>query len=137
MWSILFQLLFAWYRTSEYDSYIIVIWLILFQLLFACRYRTSEDRFPIIVSQDCGHGPTADVVKSYGSKVTHLQVENTLICHLQVRHTLINYGTISLMIYLIWFIYIFIVHFPSQKHFGICTYTLQFLHIYNVCTTGM
>lgn len=37
------------------------------------RYRTSEERFPIIVSQDCGHGPTADVIKSYGNKVTHLQ----------------------------------------------------------------
>ena len=38
------------------------------------RYRPSAERFPIIVSQDCGHGPTADVIRSYQGKVKHIQV---------------------------------------------------------------
>lgn len=37
------------------------------------KYRTSAEQFPIIVSQDCGHGPTADIIGSYGYKITHLQ----------------------------------------------------------------
>ena len=34
------------------------------------KYRPSAKLFPIIVSQDCAHGPTSDVIKSYGDKVT-------------------------------------------------------------------
>nr|XP_057909273.1 alpha-1,3-mannosyl-glycoprotein 2-beta-N-acetylglucosaminyltransferase a [Doryrhamphus excisus] len=34
--------------------------------------RPSDKQFPIIVSQDCGHAETADVIRSYGSRVTHL-----------------------------------------------------------------
>lgn len=37
------------------------------------KYRPSAERFPIIVSQDCGHGPTADAIRSYGSQVIHVQ----------------------------------------------------------------
>jgi alpha-1,3-mannosyl-glycoprotein beta-1,2-N-acetylglucosaminyltransferase len=37
------------------------------------KYRPSAERFPIIVSQDCGHQPTADAIRSYGSKLTHIQ----------------------------------------------------------------
>eukprot|EP00731_Ephydatia_muelleri_P017830 Em0010g928a len=33
------------------------------------KYRPSATQFPIIVSQDCAHGPTEDVVKGYGDKV--------------------------------------------------------------------
>ncbi|XP_037130725.1 alpha-1,3-mannosyl-glycoprotein 2-beta-N-acetylglucosaminyltransferase a [Syngnathus acus] len=36
------------------------------------QYRPSSKLFPIIVSQDCGHADTADVIRSYGSAVTHL-----------------------------------------------------------------
>ncbi|XP_077382806.1 alpha-1,3-mannosyl-glycoprotein 2-beta-N-acetylglucosaminyltransferase a [Festucalex cinctus] len=36
------------------------------------QYRPSAERFPVIVSQDCGHAATADVIRSYGSAVTHL-----------------------------------------------------------------
>lgn len=36
------------------------------------EYRPSAELFPIIVSQDCGHADTADVIRSYGSAVTHL-----------------------------------------------------------------
>ncbi|KAI0220616.1 Alpha-1,3-mannosyl-glycoprotein 2-beta-N-acetylglucosaminyltransferase [Lamellibrachia satsuma] len=35
-------------------------------------HRPSETQFPIIVSQDCGHMPTADVIRSYGTKVKHI-----------------------------------------------------------------
>ncbi|XP_030644731.1 alpha-1,3-mannosyl-glycoprotein 2-beta-N-acetylglucosaminyltransferase b [Chanos chanos] len=36
------------------------------------QYRPSEELYPIIVSQDCGHAETARVIGSYGSQVTHL-----------------------------------------------------------------
>ncbi|XP_064595956.1 alpha-1,3-mannosyl-glycoprotein 2-beta-N-acetylglucosaminyltransferase-like isoform X1 [Liolophura sinensis] len=37
------------------------------------RLRPSADRFPIIVSQDCGHTQTAKVIQAYGSQVKHIQ----------------------------------------------------------------
>ncbi|NXL40908.1 MGAT1 acetylglucosaminyltransferase, partial [Glaucidium brasilianum] len=36
-------------------------------------YRPSAQRFPVIVSQDCGHAETARVIASYGDTVTHLR----------------------------------------------------------------
>ena len=38
------------------------------------RHRPDPARFPIIVSQDCGDKPTADVIASYGTLVTHIKV---------------------------------------------------------------
>ena len=37
------------------------------------KFRPNVEQFPIIVSQDCGHGPTSDVIRHYGNKVTHIQ----------------------------------------------------------------
>ncbi|XP_029928798.1 alpha-1,3-mannosyl-glycoprotein 2-beta-N-acetylglucosaminyltransferase a [Myripristis murdjan] len=37
------------------------------------EYRPSAELYPIIVSQDCGHAETAEVIGSYGSRVTHLR----------------------------------------------------------------
>ncbi|XP_008844187.1 alpha-1,3-mannosyl-glycoprotein 2-beta-N-acetylglucosaminyltransferase [Nannospalax galili] len=37
------------------------------------HYRPSAERFPIIVSQDCGHQETAQVIASYGNAVTHIR----------------------------------------------------------------
>lgn len=37
------------------------------------EYRPSPELFPIIVSQDCGHTQTAEVIASYGSKLTHIK----------------------------------------------------------------
>lgn len=37
------------------------------------KYRPSAEKFPIIVSQDCGDKKTADVVQSYGEKIIHIQ----------------------------------------------------------------
>lgn len=37
------------------------------------EYRPSPELFPIIVSQDCGHTETANVIASYGSKLTHIK----------------------------------------------------------------
>lgn len=55
-------------------------------LLFACNrvtvnkaldlllaYRPDKEQFPIIVTQDCGHKETANVIKSYGDKIVHIQ----------------------------------------------------------------
>ena len=42
-------------------------------LLVVFRYRPSADRFPVIVSQDCGHAQTAQTISSYGDKVTHIR----------------------------------------------------------------
>ncbi|NXH17435.1 MGAT1 acetylglucosaminyltransferase, partial [Bucco capensis] len=36
------------------------------------RYRPSAQRFPIIVSQDCGHLETSKVISSYGDEVIHI-----------------------------------------------------------------
>ncbi|NXM56719.1 MGAT1 acetylglucosaminyltransferase, partial [Illadopsis cleaveri] len=36
------------------------------------RYRPSARRFPVIVSQDCGHAETAKVIASYGQAVAHI-----------------------------------------------------------------
>uniref|UniRef100_A0A3B1K1I4 Alpha-1,3-mannosyl-glycoprotein 2-beta-N-acetylglucosaminyltransferase n=1 Tax=Astyanax mexicanus TaxID=7994 RepID=A0A3B1K1I4_ASTMX len=37
------------------------------------EYRPSAESFPIIVSQDCGHAETANVIASYGSQLTHIK----------------------------------------------------------------
>ncbi|KAK2844968.1 hypothetical protein Q5P01_011627 [Channa striata] len=37
------------------------------------QHRPSAELHPIIVSQDCGHTETSDVIRSYGSQVTHLK----------------------------------------------------------------
>ena len=37
------------------------------------KYRPSARQFPIIVSQDCGHQETADVIATYGTQVMHIQ----------------------------------------------------------------
>ncbi|XP_032940075.1 LOW QUALITY PROTEIN: alpha-1,3-mannosyl-glycoprotein 2-beta-N-acetylglucosaminyltransferase [Catharus ustulatus] len=37
------------------------------------RYRPSARRFPVIVSQDCGHAETAAVIASYGAAVAHIR----------------------------------------------------------------
>ncbi|XP_023326519.1 alpha-1,3-mannosyl-glycoprotein 2-beta-N-acetylglucosaminyltransferase [Eurytemora carolleeae] len=55
-------------------------------LLFACNrvtvnkaldllitYRPDKELFPIIVTQDCGHKETADVIKGYGDQVISIQ----------------------------------------------------------------
>ena len=42
------------------------------------KYRPDPVRFPIIVSQDCAHQPTASVIRSYGDQVTHIQVHTHL-----------------------------------------------------------
>ena len=55
-------------------------------LMFACNrvtvakaldsllaYRKDKNKFPIIVSQDCGHGETAKVIQSYGDVIKFIQ----------------------------------------------------------------
>ncbi|XP_077446554.1 alpha-1,3-mannosyl-glycoprotein 2-beta-N-acetylglucosaminyltransferase b [Stigmatopora argus] len=37
------------------------------------QYRPSQEHYPIIVSQDCGHAETAGVIGSYGNQVTHIK----------------------------------------------------------------
>ncbi|XP_017294975.1 alpha-1,3-mannosyl-glycoprotein 2-beta-N-acetylglucosaminyltransferase a [Kryptolebias marmoratus] len=37
------------------------------------QHRPSPELHPIIVSQDCGHAETAEAIRSYGDKVTHLR----------------------------------------------------------------
>lgn len=38
------------------------------------KYRPDPNLFPIIVSQDCQHEPTAKVIQSYGDQLYHMQV---------------------------------------------------------------
>lgn len=44
-----------------------------FHVCMVQRYRPSAGLFPVIVSQDCGHQPTADIIASYGSRLTHIK----------------------------------------------------------------
>lgn len=37
------------------------------------QLRPAADLHPIVVSQDCGHAETAEVIRSYGDRVTHLR----------------------------------------------------------------
>ncbi|XP_046402951.1 alpha-1,3-mannosyl-glycoprotein 2-beta-N-acetylglucosaminyltransferase-like isoform X1 [Ischnura elegans] len=37
------------------------------------RYRPSPDKFPIVVTQDCDHKATSDVIDSYGDQLTHIR----------------------------------------------------------------
>ncbi|KAM9003806.1 alpha-1,3-mannosyl-glycoprotein 2-beta-N-acetylglucosaminyltransferase [Sarcophilus harrisii] len=37
------------------------------------HYRPSAERFPIIVSQDCGHKATAQAIASYGNAIMHIK----------------------------------------------------------------
>ncbi len=39
-----------------------------------CRYRPSAGLFPLIVSQDCGHDPTAQAIAQYSDRVKHIKV---------------------------------------------------------------
>lgn len=43
-------------------------------ILLSFRHRPSAGLFPIIVSQDCGHAPTANAISSYGNRITHIKV---------------------------------------------------------------
>lgn len=38
------------------------------------KLRPSKEQFPIVVSQDCDHRPTADVVARYGDQLLHIKV---------------------------------------------------------------
>nr|CAG4649346.1 EOG090X06K9 [Scapholeberis mucronata]SVE93628.1 EOG090X06K9 [Scapholeberis mucronata] len=37
------------------------------------KYRPDPKKFPIFVSQDCAHGTTAEIIRSYGKQVTYIQ----------------------------------------------------------------
>lgn len=37
------------------------------------KYRPDEQSFPIVVSQDCGHEPTRNLIQSYGTQLTLIQ----------------------------------------------------------------
>lgn len=37
------------------------------------RFRTSDRKFPVVVSQDCGHEETAQVIASYGDKIMYVR----------------------------------------------------------------
>jgi len=43
------------------------------------KYRPSREQFPIIVSQDCGHRPTADVIELYGDEITRIEVSSCVV----------------------------------------------------------
>jgi len=60
--------------------------LVIAVLMFACNrvtvskaldsllaYRKDKAKFPIIVSQDCGHADTAQVIQSYGDQIQYIQ----------------------------------------------------------------
>lgn len=56
-----------------------MVWFLVVVYVVCVRYRSSAEQFPIIVSQDCGHNPTADVIRSYEDKVIHIQVRHAAV----------------------------------------------------------
>lgn len=40
------------------------------------KYRPSKLQFPIVVTQDCDHEPTAQVIDRFGDNVTHIRVSH-------------------------------------------------------------
>lgn len=50
------------------------------------QHRPSAELYPIIVSQDCGHAETAEVIRSYGNRVTHLQQPDLSNIAVQPQH---------------------------------------------------
>lgn len=50
------------------------------------EHRPSAELYPIIVSQDCGHAETAEVIRSYGNQVTHLQQPDLSNIAVQPQH---------------------------------------------------
>ena len=37
------------------------------------KYRNDSEIFPIVVSQDCNHEPTREIIESYGDRLTFIQ----------------------------------------------------------------
>lgn len=50
------------------------------------QHRPSAELHPIIVSQDCGHAETAEVIRSYGNQVTHLKQPDLSDIAVQPQH---------------------------------------------------
>lgn len=50
------------------------------------QHRPSAELYPIIVSQDCGHAETAEVISSYGNQVTHLKQPDLSNIAVQPQH---------------------------------------------------
>ncbi|XP_045902087.1 alpha-1,3-mannosyl-glycoprotein 2-beta-N-acetylglucosaminyltransferase a [Micropterus dolomieu] len=50
------------------------------------QHRPSAELYPIIVSQDCGHAETAEVIRSYGNQVTHLKQPDLSDISVQPQH---------------------------------------------------
>ncbi|KAL7832190.1 hypothetical protein AOLI_G00297380 [Acnodon oligacanthus] len=50
------------------------------------EHRPSAERYPIIVSQDCGHSETASVIASYGSQLTHIKQPDLSDISVPVAH---------------------------------------------------
>lgn len=50
------------------------------------QLRPSAELYPIIVSQDCGHAETSEVIRSYGDRVTHLKQPDLSDIAVQPQH---------------------------------------------------
>ncbi|KAA0196710.1 hypothetical protein HAZT_HAZT008070 [Hyalella azteca] len=49
------------------------------------KYRPSQSRFPIIVSQDCGHQPTKQIILSYGNEVSLIEQPDLSVIDVPVK----------------------------------------------------
>ncbi|KAK0175286.1 hypothetical protein PV327_009047 [Microctonus hyperodae] len=64
------------------------------------KLRPSAEQFPIIVSQDCDHQATADIIKSYGEEVIHIQTAIIVEDDLDIAPDFFEYflGTYPLLV---------------------------------------
>ncbi|MCL4116845.1 UNVERIFIED_CONTAM: hypothetical protein GTU68_064524 [Idotea baltica] len=49
------------------------------------KYRPSQERFPIIVSQDCGHGPTKKAILSFGNQISLIEQPDLSIIEVPLK----------------------------------------------------
>lgn len=58
------------------------------------KLRPSKEQFPIVVSQDCDHRQTADVIARYGNQLLHIKVllHIKIICaYYYLRERILNF----------------------------------------------
>lgn len=47
------------------------------------KLRPNVENFPIIVSQDCIHQPTTNIIEKYGKRIFYIKVKNYLLKNLK------------------------------------------------------
>lgn len=63
------------------------------------KHRPSKERFPIIVSQDCGHQPTKQAILSFGDQINLIEVRLFLLIKYNKRFEDIIHSNLGIIIF--------------------------------------